>query len=146
MVLNWVCFHAPFLASAIRVNSIALGLTKWFLIFLQSLAQVLHRPRVMHLDGVDRDVEHVGDLLIGTAFVNFQVEDRPLPRRQLPHGQPKPPHRFVGIALARRLLPPLMQIVITDVARLDDLMLADRIHGQVLGHGIEQRGQISLLP
>ena len=39
-----------------------------------------------------------------------------------------------------------MQIVITDVARLDDLMLADRIHGQVLGHGIEQRGQISLLP
>ena len=51
-----VHFHAPFLASAIRVNSIALGLTKWFLIFLQSLAQVLHRPRVMHLDGVDRDV------------------------------------------------------------------------------------------
>ena len=35
-----VHFHAPFLASAIRVNSIALGLTKWFVCFQLSFSRL----------------------------------------------------------------------------------------------------------
>ena len=53
-----VHFHAPFLASAIRVNSIALGLTKWFVCFQQSFSRLgIARARAALLIWLNENVE-----------------------------------------------------------------------------------------